>query len=409
MSKHPICTVCPGCGCPRFTRTRPDQFIAFAQDRSCTACGTRYTPPTPVWGAYIFIAIGALLALGCFFSLLLGVVSGNYLGLLTNGAVAIVGVLCVAYGIRSLQQVVVQPPDWQEPIPIDSSMEKRQDRGSQSKKITVGLLVLVGVAAIAVLFQPMLRQYQKAQEDARKQQENEYREKNKDQLLAIQAIEKLGGSVSYWGQRPPNPDIIHFCKTEYQFTDDDLKLTASFPAVTCFNIASTRVTDTGLKEVGRHTKLQRLHLECPQVTDAGLMHLRGLTKLDELILKGTKTTDRGLQYLAEQPSLPALKRLDLSNTSVSDAGLAHLHRFEGLEELMLDETSVTDAGLCHLNKLHLRGLTLIEVTAITDKGLRELETLETLQELALGGTKVTADGIKEFIKKRPDCRVYKLH
>jgi len=32
--------------------------VAYAKDRICNECGTRYAPPTPRWAGWVFILIG---------------------------------------------------------------------------------------------------------------------------------------------------------------------------------------------------------------------------------------------------------------------------------------------------------------------------------------------------------------
>ena len=61
--KPPISKVCPHCGGQTYTRIAPSSSVAFAKDRVCKQCGMRYSPPTPLWAAIIFIVIGAFLTL----------------------------------------------------------------------------------------------------------------------------------------------------------------------------------------------------------------------------------------------------------------------------------------------------------------------------------------------------------
>jgi hypothetical protein len=56
----PISKVCPKCGSNNFTRVPPKSMVAFTKDRVCNRCHTRYTPPTPLWAAFVFILLGIL-------------------------------------------------------------------------------------------------------------------------------------------------------------------------------------------------------------------------------------------------------------------------------------------------------------------------------------------------------------
>jgi hypothetical protein len=57
----PVSKACPQCGSREYTRVKPTATIAFASDRVCGQCGTRYSPPTPVWAAIVFMTVGGLL------------------------------------------------------------------------------------------------------------------------------------------------------------------------------------------------------------------------------------------------------------------------------------------------------------------------------------------------------------
>jgi hypothetical protein len=59
-------------------------MIAFAQDRICSACSTRYTPPTPAWARLVFGIVGfAALGFGGF-GLYDALVRGNHPGTATG-------------------------------------------------------------------------------------------------------------------------------------------------------------------------------------------------------------------------------------------------------------------------------------------------------------------------------------
>jgi hypothetical protein len=106
MGSYPVASHCPHCGGKDFKRVKPEGRVAFTDDRKCTACGTRYTPPTPAWAAVVFILLGILLsALGaamagsCLFRkdefTLRPVVYGSIR--------TVFGLSCITYGIRSLR------------------------------------------------------------------------------------------------------------------------------------------------------------------------------------------------------------------------------------------------------------------------------------------------------------------
>ena len=62
---------------------------------------------------------------------------------------------------------------------------------------------------------------------------------------------------------------------------------------------NTEVTDAGLADLKRLTKLQMLRLSRSQVTDSGLVHLLGLTNLQRLYLSRTQVTRAGIGELKQ--------------------------------------------------------------------------------------------------------------
>jgi hypothetical protein len=102
---YPVSKVCPNCGHTEHKKRRPERLVAFTWDRVCRACETRYTPPTPIWAAVVFLAIGFPMAGFGFISLIAGLVRGGVLGIpgmACNGFIGILGVLSIAQGFRAL-------------------------------------------------------------------------------------------------------------------------------------------------------------------------------------------------------------------------------------------------------------------------------------------------------------------
>jgi hypothetical protein len=65
-TKFRVSAVCPNCRSVEHEKVKPAAMVAFAQDRVCRICSTRYTPPTPIWGRIIFGLIGlAAIGFGC--------------------------------------------------------------------------------------------------------------------------------------------------------------------------------------------------------------------------------------------------------------------------------------------------------------------------------------------------------
>jgi predicted negative regulator of RcsB-dependent stress response len=133
---------------------------------------------------------------------------------------------------------------------------------------------------------------------------------------AVEAIEKLGGVVSYGRsasarsamlQQVLGDDTIGTVESvdfwnPSQVTDDDVAHLAQLPRLKHLNLTDTQVTDAGLKHLAGLKDLSGLTLDNTQVTDAGLVHLAGLKGLRHLNVYRTLVTDAGALELQE--SLP---------------------------------------------------------------------------------------------------------
>jgi hypothetical protein len=102
VNTYPISAMCPRCGGTEYARRKPDRLVAYASDRVCRACNTRYTPPTPVWAAVLFLLAGLTLPfLGLVLTSLL-VDPFSIAGLICEGLIATLGVVAFIGGIREL-------------------------------------------------------------------------------------------------------------------------------------------------------------------------------------------------------------------------------------------------------------------------------------------------------------------
>jgi hypothetical protein len=97
-TKHAVGFVCPQCGSTDYKSVKPATMVAFANDRVCKSCSTRYTPPTPLWARLIFGGFG-LAAVGVGGALLVHMITtgkmGSGLGPIGPLAFVIVGAGCL--------------------------------------------------------------------------------------------------------------------------------------------------------------------------------------------------------------------------------------------------------------------------------------------------------------------------
>jgi hypothetical protein len=212
-------------------------------------------------------------------------------------------------------------------------------------------------------------------------------------------VARLGGQIEREGNAPGGP-------------------------VTAIRLATTRVSDEQVRELGQLASLRHLDLTQTRVTDDGLARLRGHQGLRSLVLYDTRLTDRGFEHLAtirqleslsvgqcrlrgpgvsQLGAMQSLKSLSLVDLDATDETLAGVAQLRQLERLDLIELGITDASLGHLRELkRLRSLHL-DGNPITDDGLAQLAGLTSLEELGLEGTQVSDAGLRH-LKDLPKLR-----
>ena len=126
-------------------------------------------------------------------------------------------------------------------------------------------------------------------------------EQKRKERDAVEAIVKLGGSVTYdyekvRGAKPPGPDWLRKFLGENFFSEVE-GVTISGNAV---------LTDAGSANLKWLTQLQTLNLGYSNISDAGLVNLSGLIQLRTLNLNFTKITDVGLVNLNRLTQLHTL-------------------------------------------------------------------------------------------------------
>jgi hypothetical protein len=101
---YPISMLCPKCGKGEHKKRKSEKWIAFSADRVCTACGTRYTPPTPAWAGVVFVFAGLPLVGIGLTGVVIGIARGpvGLPGMACEGFLGVLGVLSIIHGLRSL-------------------------------------------------------------------------------------------------------------------------------------------------------------------------------------------------------------------------------------------------------------------------------------------------------------------
>jgi uncharacterized protein (TIGR03067 family) len=90
---------------------------------------------------------------------------------------------------------------------------------------------------------------------------------------------------------------------------------------------------------------------------------------------------------------------------VGDTQMQHVSRLVSIESLNLHSTDVTDAGIAQLKGLsHLESLDL-SFTPISDEAVPAISKLPRLKKLTLRGSLITANGIEQLRRARPNVEV----
>jgi Leucine-rich repeat (LRR) protein len=185
------------------------------------------------------------------------------------------------------------------------------------------------------------------------------------------------------------------------FSDDDVQIVASLPALVVLSLERTELTDTGLAELTSAKKLQQIFLDGTGVTDAGLVRLSSLSALRVLSLSRTKVQGPGLSRLV---TLPNLRELRLRGAPLQESVGTHLLQLPNLRDLDLSETPVSEATVRDISRIKaLTALYLIDVRGVTDKSVVALRSLGQLRELYIGGTAVGDVGLA-VLAKMPSLR-----
>lgn len=133
---------------------------------------------------------------------------------------------------------------------------------------------------------------------------------------------------------------INVVNAAKDFGDEQLAALAPIAErIVWLDLARSRVTDEGLKSVGRMRNLERLHLENTAVTDTGLAELGRLTKVEYLNLYGTAVTAGIFDTLQ---NMRDLKKLYLWQTRVEPKAASAFQRSMSLEVNIGYELAATE-------------------------------------------------------------------
>lgn len=165
-----------------------------------------------------------------------------------------------------------------------------------------------------------------------------------------------------------------------EVTDDQLAAITALPQLRSLLLGGTKVTDAGLKTIGKVATLENLDLRDCAVGNVGLSHLTNLKKLKALRLSGKSgvctVDDDGMSDVAK---LPSLKVLAVDFLWMSEDGLQKLVPLQGLEELYMAETTIDNSAISLLENFPKLKKLRIAKNQIDDlSGLSKVRSLEDL-------------------------------
>ncbi|MBD28626.1 MAG: hypothetical protein CMP45_02995 [Rickettsiales bacterium] len=157
--------------------------------------------------------------------------------------------------------------------------------------------------------------------DARKVLGMPVREPNVD---AISHLEGIGATITPVSVALPEYLSIEWISTYHKITDKEIEQTLHLaPNIVELDLSRTKLTNEGLKHVGKLGRLTHLNLSRTGIDDNGIKALSELKSLEWLNLYGTKITDASIPIIAKYRDLKAVY---LWGSSVSDEGASSLRK-----------------------------------------------------------------------------------
>lgn len=176
-------------------------------------------------------------------------------------------------------------------------------------------------------------------------------------------------------------------------TDDSVAPLSGLGDLAALALHETEVGDEGLRSLGELTELRELSLFGTPVTDAGLETIGGMPRLVKLRLRQTGVTGEAAGPLAET----SIEDLELAETEFSNAGMATVASMPRLTKLNLWLTRVDDDGVEALRGLErMTSLNLDNLPGVTDRSIDVINTLPNLEFLHLGKTGITPAGLRRL-------------
>jgi hypothetical protein len=166
-------------------------------------------------------------------------------------------------------------------------------------------------------------------------------------------------------------------------------------------VCGDQIDDSVFEVVARLPMLKFATFESPRLTGKGLHLLR---QLEGLTLDMTGQHNLAVTNIDELQQLPNLQYLNLYNFRCNQMHVESISKLTPSVLILIDvgiddELAKQFVRISTVHSLHLQN------NPLTDRGLLELQQLKKLTLLDVRGTKVTAAGVADFQKARPECRI----
>lgn len=165
------------------------------------------------------------------------------------------------------------------------------------------------------------------------------------------------------------------------FGDAEIKeVLKRMPDLKGLNLGRTKVSNAGMKDVGKFQELIVLRMLALSVKDDGAKELAALKNLQELDIR---VTDIGAAGIKELAGLKKLEKLAMNGRLVTDDVAEQVAKLAPLKELELSGTVMSGAGVKHLAGLKNLKVLGFGSVKIDDNGYRELGNLTQLEKLTI--------------------------
>jgi hypothetical protein len=220
--------------------------------------------------------------------------------------------------------------------------------------------------------------------------------------LDVTGCHELSIEVLRYFRVPPRLQRLR-CGLNDDFDDEMLEILAEVTQLRALTLVNCRsVTNDGVVALCALTRLQELRLSyASRVTETGLLGLSKHTPLEILQVDGSLWSDAdiGIQLLQRFPRLRVLNLNRTMNLEFPMEAMRSLCNLNVLQELSLGSCGdVSDNNLSELSLLRdLRKLTLYRCIDVTDRGLHTLSEFPQLQSLNLEGCfDITDTGVQHL-------------